>query len=432
MRSSVAPREFGQAHELPGIREICVAADRFEDGDRPTRKVAQLLGVRRRAHEGDMGALHLSSVLRHHVVVPPRVLDRFCKGGVGGLERAGAAKRPAEVGERRRAFGGLDRKEPACALELRRRGCELAAIERASTGPSQEVTSFQSVRASLGAEPTELDADEVCPLVVVSDDLLLSGRLRGLRLEPRGERVKVGAKLLGHGCIGDVSDQDMVEAEAVVAPYRDRSGRSSFARQGEEDAAQPVRAGRRQQLRDGAAMEQAPLHRSPLEHRSFSRLEAVDARREERLDGRRHGLVRGRDRRRAWRTSARRRVGCPPPRERCDRWCDVDASASSIRSIDSVSFSWESATRLVRGRGAAHDGRTSKRSGRARQRSRIGAPLEKPRTYSSRSSIVGSSVDVVHHHDERSRRGERLEEPPERKPSPPVSPARRAHRSRRE
>ena len=201
-----------------------------------------------------MGALHLSSVLRHHVVVPPRVLDRFCKGGVGGLERAGAAKRPAEVGERRRAFGGLDRKEPACALELRRRGCELAAIERASTGASQEVTSFQSVRASLGAEPTELDADEVCPLVVVSDDLLLSGRLRGLRLEPRGEpRVEVGAKLLGHGCIGDVSDQDMVEAEAVVAlVQRPVRPQQLLARQGEEDAAQPVRAG------DGSSSATAP------------------------------------------------------------------------------------------------------------------------------------------------------------------------------
>ena len=63
----------------------------------------------------------------------------------------------------------------------------------------------------------------------------------------------------------------------------------------------------------------------------------------------------------------------------------------SIRSVDSVSFSGASETRLVRGRGAAHDGRASKRSGRARQRSKIGAPLEKPRTYSSRSSIVGSA-----------------------------------------
>ena len=81
------------------------------------------------------------------VAVPPRVLDRLGKGGVGGLERAGAAKRPAEVGEDDVRLGGLDRKEPACALELRRRRRELAAIERASTGASEEVTS-RGVRAS--------------------------------------------------------------------------------------------------------------------------------------------------------------------------------------------------------------------------------------------------------------------------------------------
>ena len=63
----------------------------------------------------------------------------------------------------------------------------------------------------------------------------------------------------------------------------------------------------------------------------------------------------------------------------------------STRSSESSSLSGASETRLARGRGAAHDGLASKRSGRARQRSRIGAPLEKPRTYSSRSSSVESA-----------------------------------------
>ena len=37
LRASVARGELGEAHELPGIREVCVAADRLEHGDRPSR-----------------------------------------------------------------------------------------------------------------------------------------------------------------------------------------------------------------------------------------------------------------------------------------------------------------------------------------------------------------------------------------------------------
>ena len=59
----------------------------------------QRVGVRRRPHERDVRSLHLGSVLRHLVVVALRGRDRLGKGGVGGLERADAAKRPAEIGE---------------------------------------------------------------------------------------------------------------------------------------------------------------------------------------------------------------------------------------------------------------------------------------------------------------------------------------------
>ena len=48
------------------------------------------------------------------------------------------------------------------------------------------------------------------------------------------------------------------------------------------------------------------------------------------------------------------------------------------RAPTSAGLGRTSVTRLVRGLGAAHEGRMSKRSGRARQRSRIGAPPEKP------------------------------------------------------
>ena len=153
LRASIARGELGDAHELPGIREVRVAADRLEDGDRPPRDVAQGVGIGRRAHEGDVGALQLGPELGRLVVMAPGVLDRLGESCVGGLERSGAAKRPAELGEQRRAFGGLDREEPARTLEERCRRRELVAIERASSRASEQATSFQGDRASVGVQP---------------------------------------------------------------------------------------------------------------------------------------------------------------------------------------------------------------------------------------------------------------------------------------
>ena len=44
LRASVARSELGEAHQLPRVREVGVAADRFEDGDRPSRDAAQRSG----------------------------------------------------------------------------------------------------------------------------------------------------------------------------------------------------------------------------------------------------------------------------------------------------------------------------------------------------------------------------------------------------
>ena len=148
-----------------------------------------------------------------------------------------------------------------------------------------------------------------------------------------------------------------------------------------------------------------------------------------RLDGRRHGLVRGvgivaeHGGHLLDEEVALRRVNdAIAERGAIPRSC----ISPSIRSIDSVSFSWR-ARRDVRGRGAAHDGRTSKRSGRARQRSRIGALLEKPRTYRAgrASSDLPSGCRPPPRREVASRRASRRAAGTPG-PSPPVSPARRS------
>ena len=58
--------------------------------------------------------------------------------------------------------------------------------------------------------------------------------------------MELGAKLLRHRCIGDVTDQHMAEAEAVVTLVERPVGpKQLLAREGEQDAAESVRARRR-------------------------------------------------------------------------------------------------------------------------------------------------------------------------------------------
>ena len=166
------------AHQLPRIREVSVAADRLEDRDRPSRDAAQGVGVGRRAHEGHARALDLGSELGRLVAVARRMVDRLGESRVGGVERSGAAKRPAEVGEQPGALGGLDREQPACPLEerlppprTRRDRARVVLLVRA-------VDLLSERRRALRRRRDRALPVEVRLLEVVADDLLLPGQLR--------------------------------------------------------------------------------------------------------------------------------------------------------------------------------------------------------------------------------------------------------------
>ena len=247
LRPPVAREELGEADDLPGIGEVSVAAERLEHGDRPTRKVAERIGIRRGTHDGQTGSLHLGALLGHLVTVVPRSVDRLEEGCVRGLERSRAAERNAELAEQRCACGGLHRNEPARSLEEGRSRCELASIERTSSRASEQATSSRSGGDRLGARSTELRTGEVRLLEVVTGDLLLPGQVRtGLRLQPGSEPlVEVGTELLRHGRVRDVADQDVVEAKAVVGARSVRV-EQLLAREREEGAAERIRVGRRE------------------------------------------------------------------------------------------------------------------------------------------------------------------------------------------
>jgi hypothetical protein len=158
------------------------------------------------------------------------------------------------------------------------------------------VASLQRDRTGFGVDATELHAVQVRLLEVVPDDLTLPGVPPAcVRFEPGGEpRMKSGPELLRKGSICDVSDEHMVEAKGVVALEERAVGSKKFLScEGEEDAAESLRVLRRQEFRDGAAVEQPPLHRSALKHRALTRLEPVDAGGQERMNRCGQGLVCG-------------------------------------------------------------------------------------------------------------------------------------------
>ena len=142
-------------------------------------------------------------------------------------------------------------------------------------------------------------------------------------------------------------------------------------------------------------MEQPPLYGCTLEHRPFSRFEPVDASREECLDARRHGLDRG--------------VGIVTEHGEHlldEEWVafrrvnDAIAECGCDPAIVHEPFDQIHRLGLVQ-RGKRDESRSGPRSGPRRTGvEEVGArkteeqdraPLEKPRTYSSRSSIAGSA-----------------------------------------
>ena len=153
-----------------------------------------------------------------------------------------------------------------------------------------------------------------------------------------------------------------------------------------------------QELRDRAAVEQPTLDRGALQHRPLARLEAVDAGGEERVDRRRHASrLPRRDRRRAWRASARRTAGCPRPRRRCGRGAPKrrlrrPAARRSGRS-DSSSLSGESETsaRTRPGRSPGRPGVEEVRAREAEEQDRGAAREAERRTRAGRAASARPS-----------------------------------------
>ena len=221
--------------------------------------------------------------------------------------------------------------------------------------------------------------------------------------QPANRSCSSAREPLRHRVVGGVADQDVAEAEAVLAGERARVRLDQpLADERLQAAGDLADLLRRREVGDGAPPEDLADHRRPLQHRQLVLAEPVEARRE-------HGLHRLRARaasrrpraaragRRARRGRRPRRASAASPRGRAD--CRRSRGRPRRRHPDRAARPGSRAA-CARARAAAaragsssrpRPGRSSARSGRARQQTRIGASRLQPARYSTRSRNAGSA-----------------------------------------
>ena len=181
------------------------------------------------------------------------------------------------------------RHERGCALqEARRRPVVLAERRSLAAGgqaaPRRRGQRVVSGQAELGTVARPL-------LEVVAEDLVELDEITAVLLEPgREARVQLGADRLRECVVGGVADQDVAEAEAVLACELGPVGPDQLLADECRQTWSDLGLIRRERL-DGAAVEDLALDRASLEHAPLRRLELVEARGEQRLQGGRYGDV---------------------------------------------------------------------------------------------------------------------------------------------
>ena len=171
------------------------------------------------------------------------------------------------------------------------RGRHVDARHRPLAGAAEELSRAATELPGSRVVAAELRPVAPCLLDVIAEDLLVRPSVvTHLVLQPVGETlVQVGPHLFGNATVGRVSDQVMAEPERIVTrklgPVRPDE---LLAHQRQQMLADLGADLSRQQIADRATVEQLALERGAFYDGALVRLEAVDARGEQRLDRRRN------------------------------------------------------------------------------------------------------------------------------------------------
>ena len=222
---------------------------------------------------------------------------------LGGVDQRGA--RDVSVGVpalQEQQFGELDASGVVRApgrrghrpLEQMCGGGQVAARHRAVGRRAQCLRG--SVAERLGPLVVDTELAPIAPrsFQMVPEDLhVVVTAVAARALEPLGiALVQVRPLFLRHGLVGRVADQQVPEPERVLARELRTVGPDQLLAREREQArshlrAQPLGHERRHR----AGVEHLALHRAAFHHRALLGIEAVQARGEQQLDGRRHREV---------------------------------------------------------------------------------------------------------------------------------------------
>ena len=315
-------------------------------------------------------------------------LDRCGEQRSGFLEAAGLDERRAQGAEQFRARRIVLIEQSRGALEQPCARCRVAAHEGGSRGRAQPVHRLGRQRAVALGGGADLAAQPERLLEVVAERLVPDGDWSSASRRP----ARAGRPARAWACRSRRPRGSGHERSGTHRRRRTRTGPGGSAACAPMRPARrrprraPRRASARRALRGGSAA----LDRRVHQHRALGRREAIDARRQHRLDARRqrHEPLLARD---GHELLEKQRVALGG---RDDPAVARDPGSSCPTSPRSPAPRRRTAPRAraaAAGCGAAQAGRLSSSSGRARQSSRIGAPLENATTYSIRSSSVGSA-----------------------------------------
>ena len=380
---SRASPSANQTRASPASSSACSSSGSAARASRSSSSTEGRLRTAMRAHGGDDEGERLPGLVAGRASSLGRLLgDRR----LAARRRLRVREIELEVDIEPQRPGQLER-----PLEQRSGRSIVAAPERAAAGGGKTLAGPLG-ESWIGLSELGLVARRL--LEVVADDLVQLDQVFAalLRARRRSARAALLASL-SERVVGRVADQEVAEAEGVVSPGicavsgRMRSLRTSEARRG-------VTCDSSGERLDGAAVEDLALDRTSLEHGALGALELVEPRGEERLQRRRDDDLALASPRPSPPSRSTKRGFPPAARAIRSRRSSVSLPGSARRPPFRQRLEPER-DRPLRG-GARPD------SGRARQRSSIGAPRgEQGDVLDQVEEGLLAPLDVVEEADER-------------------------------
>jgi hypothetical protein len=295
----LAGADLAEAHERVRVHGVCLrlALGIPDRGERLGGARHRLGRAVQRLRIGQDG--QLAGEARVPGAQPIRRAGEPAELGHRGHPRADVAGREQRLApvERQRGARGIVRIQQVERPPEQRCGArELVALEGPPPRRRERARGTRAERPPDRVDRAELAKVLVRLLQVPADRLLAVAAVRRVPVEPIGQaRVQLGTGSLENAAVGGVADEGVMEPQCRLSCEGAGLGFDELApAERFEPAVEIVARLGREELGDGRPREMATHHRGALEHDALPRLQALEARREQRVDRGRHLEIRER------------------------------------------------------------------------------------------------------------------------------------------